>query len=182
MEKSDCYLRPFLKKEVRLYKNWIEDPLVVGPHLSVENISLETLLKDFQKNRWQNNEISRWLLCRKDREGYEKLLGFGHAWQFDRYETHMEFGRIILPPYRSKGIGTPLLKLLIDQVFRQFPETLRLQAITGCSNIACLRTWEKARIQIEGKLRKFMTLKEEQVDCYIGSILRKEWKRDDETK
>jgi RimJ/RimL family protein N-acetyltransferase len=176
IENCNHYLRAFKKEEVHLYKEWVSSREIMGPYVNLEKLSLRSLFDEFGKGQWQNNEISRWLFCHKRDEGIEEVLGFGHAWRFDRYEKHMEFGRVLLPAFRGKGIGSYLLWSLLNRIFDHFPETDRLQAITACSNRACLRTWEKLGVQTEGRLRHFMTLEEQHVDCYLGSILRNEWK------
>lgn len=175
MDSNPYTFRPFKQEEVHLYQEWMSDKSIVGPCVNVEEQSIDVLLEEYRRTQWQNDEISRWLFCQKAPDGTEAILGFGHAWQFDRCENHMELGRILLPEFRGQGIGTQMLALLITLLFKQYPATKRLQAITACSNVACLGTWKKNGLTVEGILRKYMTVDSQHVDCNLGSLLRSEW-------
>jgi RimJ/RimL family protein N-acetyltransferase len=163
-------LRPFERSEVTLYHEWMADKQLVGPFVEVESEPLDELLNDYDTDRWQSDRLHRWLI--EDETG--TIMGFAHCWQFDKYEPHVEFGRVLLPEYQGKGIGTEVLRVLLQLIF-ETTTCNRAQTISACDNTAAVRTWEKAGLTIEGRLRGFMTLNGQMTDCYLGSMLRCEW-------
>lgn len=164
------WLRPFESTEVVLYQQWMADKNVVGHHVEVEHETPETLLADFEQDGWQSDRLRRWLVV--DTAG--NIAGFAHCWQFDKYEQHVEFGRVLLRAYQGRGLGTAVLLELLRLIF-ETTTCNRAQSISACSNLAAVRTWKKAGMTVEGRLREFMTLDGHMVDCFLGSMLRHEW-------
>lgn len=163
-------LRPFTRNEVELYHDWLADQSVLGPFVETEHTSLEELLERFDLTGWDNPQETYRI--------YESMsgdkLGYAHWWKCDKYEPHIEFGRVLLPPYRGKGLGTGFLLDILETIFAGC-DTDRIQAITAVDNQVVLHQWQQVGIQVEGTLRQFMTLRGAHVDCKIGSILRDEW-------
>lgn len=171
MTNADVSIRPFTRDEVVLYQRWMGDKAVCGAHVQTEDESLDELLADFDQHQgWQSDTLRRWIVT----NSAEEIMGFAHAWQFDKYEPHMEVGRVITPEFRGRGIGKRLLEVVTETLFRECP-TDRVQAISACTNRAASRHWEELGWTIEGRLRGFMTLGDEKVDCFLGAILRKDW-------
>ncbi|MBX9689289.1 MAG: GNAT family N-acetyltransferase [Candidatus Obscuribacterales bacterium] len=164
-------LRPFQRDELKYYDLWMASAEVCGPYVELEKHTLEELQADFDIDKWQSNRLRRWLLF-NELDG--ALMGFAHAWEFEKYESHQEFGRILLPEYRGKGLGLPMLRLILDTIFDE-TKVDRLQTMTACDNEAVLKCWKNAGIRIEGRLREYMTLRGRYVDVFLGGILRKEW-------
>jgi RimJ/RimL family protein N-acetyltransferase len=165
-------LRPFTRDEVKLYLQWITDLNVVGDYVEIEEHTLADLLSEYDRTKWLGGDATYMIYENSNKE----ILGYAHWWKCDRYESHLEFGRVLLPEYRGHGLGTTFLREIIDTVFRT-RDTLRLQSIAVVDHRVVLDQWSKVGIKIEGRLREFMTLRGMYVDCYIGSILRKEWKK-----
>ncbi len=163
-------LRPFERSEVSLYDDWMHMPDVLGPWVEAEHKTLAELQDDFDKDGWRTNRMRRWLLLGDD----ATVMGFAHCWEFDPYETHVEFGRILLPEFRGKGLGAPFLSLVLDHVFAE-TDCHRAQSVTSIENIAVQRNWEALGIAIEARLREYMTLHGRYVDCFLCSVLRREW-------
>lgn len=63
-----------------------------------------------------------------------------------------EIGYALAVEYWGQGIATEALKLAIPQVFKDFPEVLRLQAFAAVENLASQRVLEKAGFLKEGLL------------------------------
>lgn len=169
-EKKKLRLRPFERKEVALYSEWMHTPEVLGPFVEPEHKTLAELEEDFDQEGWQSNRMRFWILT--DDNGV--VMGFAHCWEFDPYETHVEFGRILLPQFRGKGLGAPFLSLVLDHVFAE-TSAHRAQSVTSCDNIAVQRNWQALGIETEARLREFMTLNGRYVDCFLCSVLRREW-------
>jgi RimJ/RimL family protein N-acetyltransferase len=163
-------LRPFQRDEVSLYHQWMGDPAIVGQHVETEQNPLKTLLVDYDLDQWQSDRLHRWLIT--DAEGI--IMGFAHCWQFDHYEAHVEFGRVLLPAYQGRGIGTLVLQELLRLIFEE-TDCSRAQSISACANESAVRSCEKVGFTREARLREYMTLYGRMVDCYLCSILRHEW-------
>jgi RimJ/RimL family protein N-acetyltransferase len=163
-------MRPFTRDEVALYSQWMRLPEVLGPYVESEHKTLEELQQDFDIDGWRSNRMRRWLLV----DQHDQPMGFGHCWEFDPFETHVEFGRILLPQYRGKKLGPRFLKLLLDHVFDE-TRAHRAQSVTSCDNIAVQRNWHALGLTVEARLREYMMLNGRYVDCFLCSVLRREW-------
>jgi RimJ/RimL family protein N-acetyltransferase len=170
LAKKQLLLRAFTRNQVELYSQWMRDPQVLGSYVESEHGSLEEILADFDKDGWQTNRMRRWILLGTD----GTVMGFAHCWEFDPFETHVEFGRILLPQFRGKGLGAPFLGLVLDHVFAE-TQAHRAQSVTSTENVAVQRNWEKLGLSIEARLREYMMLNGRYVDCFLCAVLRKEW-------
>ncbi len=172
---SDCrrymILRPFERNEVHLYHEWMNDSEVLGLYVEPDHHSLHELLGDFDSDQWQSNRLRRWLVISQENG---EIMGFGHCWEFDPYETHVEFGRILLPQFRRQGLGAPLLHAVIDQVFVD-TKAHRAQSVTCCDNQTVQKNWHALGLQAEARLRDYMRLHGRYVDCFLLAVLRPEW-------
>lgn len=81
-----------------------------------------------------------------------------------------EIGYALAVEYWGQGIATEALKLAIPQVFKDFPEVLRLQAFAAVENLASQRVLEKAGFLKEGLLRKYCYVKGNLKDLVIYSF------------
>lgn len=170
MSQIKMHLRPFKREELHFYDEWMSSAEVCGPYVELEKHTLAELEEDYDKDNWQSNRLRRWLVVDQN----DTLMGFAHAWEFEKYETHQEFGRILLPQFRGQGLGVEMLRVILNTVFRETTVS-RLQTMTACQNEAVLACWKKVGVQIEGRLREYMTLRGNLVDVYLGGILRREW-------
>ncbi|XP_027102432.1 uncharacterized protein LOC113762930 [Coffea eugenioides] len=82
-----------------------------------------------------------------------------------------DIGYALAVEYWGQGITTEALKLAVPQVFKDFPEVLRLQAYAAAENIASQRVLEKAGFLKEGTLRKYSYLKGNLCDLVVYSFL-----------
>ena len=73
--------------------------------------------------------------------------------------------------YWGQGIATQALKMAVKMVLKDFPEIVRLQALTDVENIGSQRVLEKAGFKNEGLLRKYTFIKGSIVDVFIYSFL-----------
>lgn len=81
-----------------------------------------------------------------------------------------EIGYALAVEYWGQGIATEALRLAIPQVFKDFPEVLRLQAFAAVENLASQRVLEKAGFLKEGLLRKYCYVKGNLKDLVIYSF------------
>lgn len=176
--KPKMTLRPFRQDELHYYVDWMRDPKVLGHYVEPEDWTLAKLQDDFAKDQWQSPRLRRWMIVDEnsgqDSSQDSKILGFAHCWEFDPYEKHVEFGRILLPDYRGKGLGVPLLCTILDKICQE-TEAHRMQSMTACDNIAVVRNWKAIGLTLDARLKEYMTLHGQFTDCWLGSILRPEW-------
>lgn len=166
------YLRKFQKSDVKLYRDWMNDPIVLGAFVQPDDRPLSEMEESFESNGWQGPDEWFFMYVGDD----DTRLGYAHWWKCDRYESHIEFGRVLVPPYRGTGIGSRFLETIVDKIFT-CTDSYRIQAITACENKAVLKQWKNVGIKEEGTLREFMTIGDQRLDCKLGSILRNEWRR-----
>lgn len=82
-----------------------------------------------------------------------------------------DIGYAIAVEFWGKGIASKAVKMAIPQVFRDFPEIVRLQAYVDVENKASQRVLEKTGFSKEGLLRKYLYLKGRIHDLIVYSIL-----------
>ena len=92
-----------------------------------------------------------------------------------RIEGHrMELGYVMNKTYQGKGYMTEAARAVIRWAFQQ-PNIYRVYATTSVDNIASQRVMEKADMQREGLLRKYIVhpnISDEPCDSYIYAIVK----------
>lgn len=73
--------------------------------------------------------------------------------------------------YWGRGIATKALRMAVPEVFRSFPDVVRLQAFVSVENMGSQRVLEKVGFQKEGTLRKYCYIKGEIKDLIAYSFL-----------
>ncbi|XP_061348493.1 uncharacterized protein LOC133293886 [Gastrolobium bilobum] len=82
-----------------------------------------------------------------------------------------EIGYAIAVKYWGQGICTKAVRIAVSQVFKDFPDLVRIQAIVNVDNKASQRVLEKAGFLSEGMLRKYAYHKRIVKDVAIFSLL-----------
>ncbi|XP_059652638.1 uncharacterized protein LOC132299826 [Cornus florida] len=82
-----------------------------------------------------------------------------------------EIGYAIAVDYWGQGITTMAVKMALSQVFKDFPDVVRLQAYVNAENKASQRVLEKAGFLKECLVRKYAYLKGKLQDLVIYSFL-----------
>ncbi|XP_049389008.1 uncharacterized protein LOC125853370 [Solanum stenotomum] len=85
--------------------------------------------------------------------------------------SRADVGYAVAFEYWGQGIGTEALKMTIPQVYSEFPQVKRLQALVDVENKASQRVLEKVGFIKEGKLRKYGYHKGKLVDLFMYSLL-----------
>ncbi|MBK8422210.1 MAG: GNAT family N-acetyltransferase [Anaerolineales bacterium] len=92
-----------------------------------------------------------------------------------RIEGHrVELGYVVNKSFQGRGYMTETVRAIIDWAFQQ-PNVYRVFATTGVDNIASQRVMEKAGMQREGLLRKYIihpNISDEPRDSYIYAIVK----------
>ncbi|XP_027353358.1 uncharacterized protein LOC113863826 [Abrus precatorius] len=102
----------------------------------------------------------------------DRSIGFisVRPWSGDE-RCKADIGYAIAAKYWGQGIVTKVLKIAVPQVFKDFPDLLRLQAFTTVENKASQRVLEKVGFFKEGVLRKYTYLKGDIKDLVVFSFL-----------
>lgn len=90
-------------------------------------------------------------------------------WPDGRYKA--DLGYALGVNYWGKGIATTAVKIVLSQVFYDFPDLHRLQAFTAVENKASQRVLQKVGFQREGMLRGFFYYRGNFVDLCVFSLL-----------
>ncbi|KAM1854865.1 hypothetical protein ACFX15_010120 [Malus domestica] len=78
----------------------------------------------------------------------------------------------------GQGITTKAVKIALSQVFKDYPDLVRLQSFVAVENKASQRVLEKVGFQREGVLRKYLYLKGDIKDMVVYSFLSSDFTND----
>ncbi|KAM0992237.1 hypothetical protein ACFX13_010684 [Malus domestica] len=96
----------------------------------------------------------------------DDVLSFGGD---DRHKADM--GYALAARCWGQGITTKAVKIALSQVFKDYPDLVRLQSFVAVENKASQRVLEKVGFQREGVLRKYLYLKGDIKDMVVYSFL-----------
>jgi [ribosomal protein S5]-alanine N-acetyltransferase len=108
-------------------------------------------------------------------DGVSELVGRFQYFDFNVRNQSAEFGYMVNPKFRQKGMGTKMLAAAITHLFST-TNLNKLYCQTAAFNVASTKLLEKLSLQREGILREHHELDGKLWDDYIYSILRCEWK------
>lgn len=121
-----------------------------------------------------SNEITTLAFISDDSE---EPAGIFFYFDHNKRNRSCEFGYIVRPDNRNQGIGTKMIKLCTDKIFRNEELNLnKLYCQTAAFNLQSNRILEKLGFHKDGILREHHELDGVLRDDYIYSILRSEWK------
>ena len=171
-ETKRLYLRkPLLSDAVPIFEQYAQDEevtkhLIFQPHKNIK----ET--KEFLRRCvtvWKEGTAFPWAIIRKSDQqflGMIEIVGIDHS--------GVNVGYVLAKRYWGKGYMPEALKAIINWGFKQ-EEIFRVWAYCDEENIASAKVMEKAGMQREGILRKWMKLPNiSQIprDCYSYSIVK----------
>ncbi|XAR54549.1 hypothetical protein NMG60_11029733 [Bertholletia excelsa] len=88
----------------------------------------------------------------------------------DRCRADIGYG--LAAKYWGQGITTQAVKMAVGQVFKDFAEIERVQALVDVENRGSQRVLERAGFKREGHLRKYSYLNGNLKDLFVYSFLR----------
>ncbi|KAM1649355.1 hypothetical protein TB2_010292 [Malus domestica] len=103
----------------------------------------------------------------------DDVLSFGGD---DRHKADM--GYALAARCCGQGITTKAVKIALSQVFKDYPDLVRLQSFVAVENKASQRVLEKVGFQREGVLRKYLYLKGDIKDMVVYSFLSSDFTND----
>ena len=107
-------------------------------------------------------------------DGSEEPAGKFTYFDINSRNRSAEFGYVVDPLMRGRGIGGQMLKDCVDKIFST-TDLNKLYGQTGSFNISSIKMLEKAGFKRDAVLREHHELDGKFYDDYIYSILRAEW-------
>jgi ribosomal-protein-alanine N-acetyltransferase len=161
---------PVLKDARSLFQNYARDPAVTRfltwrPHIPIAQTS-EFLAGCLQA--WRDERRFPYVICFKS-SGL--VIGMIEI-RLDGFKA--EVGYAVGRAYWGKGYMTEALRALLVWAMAQ-PSIYRVWAVCDVDNIASARVMEKAGMQCEGILHRYIihpSMSEEPRDCYLYAIVK----------
>jgi ribosomal-protein-alanine N-acetyltransferase len=176
IETDRLLLRPLTMADEEAVYSYGRDPEVTKymsfeTHNSIEDS--RTFLR-LVATQYANHEPSSLGIIFKEKNLLIGSIGYLN-WSNDH--KRIEIGYVLLRDYWNKGIISEAVKALVDYLFDK-SDLVRIEARCLKENTASARVMEKIGMQCEGILRKQLFAKGEYHDMKIYSILRDEWRRE----
>ncbi len=108
-------------------------------------------------------------------DGIDELVGRFSYFDMNVRSHSAEFGYMVNPQYRRRGIATEILNTAITHLFSTTILN-KLYCQTGAFNVASIKLLEKLNFHQDGVLREHHELDGKVWDDYIYSVLRREWR------
>jgi RimJ/RimL family protein N-acetyltransferase len=109
-------------------------------------------------------------------EDYDEPAGIFYYFDHNPRNRSCEFGYIVNPEMRNRGVGTEMLRACINDLFSdRFLNLNKLYCQTAEFNQASNRLLEKLEFRKDAVLREHHELDGKLWDDYIYSILKSEW-------
>lgn len=102
----------------------------------------------------------------------EDIAGIGTIGSGDKIKSRHqgELGIVVAKKYQAQGIGTTLMKKLID-FYKNNGITTRIQLDTSCNNEVAYKLYEKLGFEIEGRLKNTQLIDGEYSDLYVMGLM-----------
>jgi len=166
----------FILRKVRMedasaiFETYAQDPEVTRyltwkPHQNIQDTE-QFLLACGQL--WRTGKDFAYAITLKDDN---KLIGMFGLFPM---KLKLEVGYVLARPYWGKGYMTEVLRAVIEWAFKQ-PDIFRVQAFCDVDNIGSARVLEKAGMEREGLLRRYVlhpNISDEPRDVYLYAIVK----------
>ena len=162
---SQITIRPFKITDVDDFILWAGDDQVTRNLMWETITSKEEALACIQDvcipHPWRRS------ICIDDRS-----IGFVSIFRESGGYRHRAYlGYAVSREYWSRGVATVAVKLAVDQVFKNYPDLVRLQAYVDVENQASQSVLDKCGFVKEGLLRKYSNVKGQTKDVFVYSLL-----------
>ncbi|KAG7568681.1 GNAT domain [Arabidopsis thaliana x Arabidopsis arenosa] len=156
-------LRPMTLSDVDDYMVWATDPKVARFCTWEPCTSRDEAIK-YITDRVLTHPWLRAICLEDDRPiGYILIMAVDNI--------RKEIGYVLARKYWGKGFATEAVRLVTAEVFKEFPEIERLEALVDVDNVGSQRVLEKVGFTKEGVMRKFLCIKGSVRDTVMFSFL-----------
>ncbi|KAL1221204.1 hypothetical protein V5N11_011006 [Cardamine amara subsp. amara] len=156
-------LRPMTLSDVDDYMVWATDPKVA------RFCSWETCKSRDEGIKYITDSVLThpWLraICLED----DRPIGYILIMPVDKIRK--EIGYVLARKYWGKGFATEAVRLVTAEIFKEFPEIERLEALVDVENVGSQRVLEKVGFTREGVMRRFYFMKGSVRDMIMFSFL-----------
>ena len=167
-------LRAITRSDLPFFVEWLNDPEVTRGLMHFLPFSMEDEEGWFEGMRKVPQEEHPLVIDICSEEGWEPIGDCG-LFSINWRIRQAEFGIVIgAKQHWNKGYGTEALTLIIQHGFH----TLNLNRIylrVYANNPRAIRSYEKAGLSVEGRLRQGHYDEGQYIDVILMSILRSEW-------
>ncbi|XP_048333851.1 uncharacterized protein LOC107407581 [Ziziphus jujuba] len=165
MDFSRISLRPFKLCDSDNFLRWASDDRVTRylrwNTITTKEEALTYIEKVAIPHPWRQS------ICLDDRSiGYVSIKPESGE---DKCRAHVSYA--VGAAYWGQGIVTEAMKMAISEVFKDFPDLVRLEALVEVENRGSQRVLEKVGFLKEGLLRKYGYCKGEIRDMFVYSFL-----------
>jgi RimJ/RimL family protein N-acetyltransferase len=162
--------RPKLSDAGAILEEYAQDPLVTRflawrPHQSIADT---IAFLEATERHWKSGRRFSWALTRTGQDHVIGMLGCGV------HGHHAEFGYVLGRRHWGQGLMVEAVAAVVDWLVAQ-PAIYRVWAVCDSTHLASARVLEKAGLEREGILRRFMILPNispEPRDCTCYSRVR----------
>lgn len=107
-------------------------------------------------------------------DGIDELVGWFEYFNLNPRNHSAEFGYMVNPQMRRRGIGTAMLRVAITHLFST-TSLNKLYCQTAAFNLASIKLLERLKFHQDGVLREHHELDGKLWNDHIYSVLRREW-------
>jgi RimJ/RimL family protein N-acetyltransferase len=162
--------KPRMEDATAIFEGYAQDPEVTRyltwkPHQNIRDT--EQFLLACRRLWREEKDFAYAITIKED----DRAIGM---FALHQLKLKIEVGYALARPYWGKGCMTEALCAVIDWAFTQ-PEIFRVQAFCDVDNIGSARVMEKAGMQREGVLRRYVihpNLSDEPRDVYLYAIVK----------
>lgn len=117
--------------------------------------------------------IAMYGICTTDAHRHDYLIGVCGLTSIDHMNKRAEFSLYINPEDHGHGFGTKALKTLFDHAF--YNHGLNCVWGESFSGNPAVRIFERIGMTLEGRRRDFYFRNGKYIDCFLYSVLRRDW-------
>lgn len=150
-----------------IFERYAQDPEVTKYLTWTPHETIERTLTFLQRceNAWQSGEAFPWVLLQKTDDQIVGMI------ELRPTGFRADIGYVLARPFWNRGYMTEAVRAVVDWALRQ-PGTYRVWAVCDVDNLGSARVLEKAGMQREGVLRRWLVhtnVSEEPRDCLCYS-------------
>jgi ribosomal-protein-alanine N-acetyltransferase len=169
---ATIWLRPVTTDDAQLQADWRNDPEWSGPYQNHWPTSRQEEERRIAEPKLPDEH--RYVIIGRDTDQAMGHVQYWNPFTMGGFYLGREIGYAVHPAFRSRGVATQAVCLLVNHLFDATPIE-RIQASTHVENEASRRVVEAAGLRREGVLHKVAFIHGRYVDQYLYAIVRDDW-------